>query len=169
MVAGQEGAYRAAVDRSGELERFQGIRKFIPGGHRECTRVPSGHSQPGIRGEASRSLQSAEVLGALIGVAAPRSASDTSSALAGDRAHRRVAVAPDSWSLCCSCSGRAGDRRKAGLWMKRLVCMVRSRNEARNCLGGKGTLSSRPRGMKGRKTVSTESNWPIYSLKLKRR
>ena len=62
MVARQEGAYLAAVDRSGELGSFQGLRKLIPRGDQECPRVSSRHSQPGIRGEASRSLRSAEVL-----------------------------------------------------------------------------------------------------------
>jgi hypothetical protein len=53
----QEGAYLSAVDRSGELERFQSIRKLIPGGDQECTRVSSGHSQPAVRAEALPSLR----------------------------------------------------------------------------------------------------------------
>jgi len=63
LVGGQEGAGSAAVDRQGELERFQSIRRPIPGDDQEWTRVSSGRSQPKVRGEALRSLQTAEVLG----------------------------------------------------------------------------------------------------------
>jgi len=64
-VAWQEGAGCAAVDRPGELERFQSIRRPIPGDDQEWARVSSGSSQPEVRGEALRSLQTAKVLGPL--------------------------------------------------------------------------------------------------------
>src|SRR5450759_3510728 len=65
LVAGQEGAGCAAVDRQGELERFQSIRRPVPGDDQEWTRVSSGIAQPEVREDALRLRQTAEVLGPL--------------------------------------------------------------------------------------------------------